>query len=34
MNTGRGNHFLSNAVLVSATEAEILTNSVPPLSVK
>jgi hypothetical protein len=34
MSTGRGNHFLSNTVLVSATGPEILTKNVPALSVK
>jgi Xaa-Pro dipeptidase len=34
MNTGRGSHFLSNTVLVSATGAQILTENMPALSVK
>jgi Xaa-Pro dipeptidase len=34
MNTGRGNHFLSNAVLVSATGAELLTPSLPNIIMK
>ena len=34
MNTGRGNHFLSNTILVSADEPELLTQTLPGLLVK
>jgi Xaa-Pro dipeptidase len=34
MNTGHGNHFLSNAVLVSVSEAEVLTPSLPNIIIK
>jgi Xaa-Pro dipeptidase len=34
MNTGRGNHFLSNTILVLADEPELLTQTLPGLLVK
>jgi Xaa-Pro dipeptidase len=34
MNTGRGNHFLSNTVLVSADRPELLTGTLPGLLAK